>query len=149
MFRSATCVAVFVLTVGALPATAQEKTVSGFAAPSAAVAAAWAKEAAEREITSSSTSLKVLYGSYGVLQGLDMYSTIVARERGAREVNPIMDVSYAQASIVKSLLAAGTVAAAAKMAKKNRKAAVITMIAVNVASAAVVANNFRNARRLR
>ncbi len=32
--------------------------------------------------------------------------------------------------------------------KKNRKAAVITMIAANVATAVVVANNVRNSQRL-
>jgi len=120
-------------------------------APSAAVAAAWAKEVEHRQTLypTTSKSMKALYASYGVMQGLDMYSTIAARRNGAREVNPIMDTGYAQASLVKGLMAAGTFAAVKKIEKKNKKAAVITMVAMNVATAAVVANNFRNARRLR
>jgi hypothetical protein len=35
------------------------------------------------------------------------------------------------------------------MAKKNKKAAVMTMIALNVVNAAVVVKNFNNAKQLR
>ena len=114
-------------------------------APSAAVAAAWAQE--KRQLPSSA-ALKTLYGSYGALQTLDMVSTIQARNAGAREVNPVMAGSYGQATAVKVLLAAGTVAAVRALDKKNHKAALITMIALNVATASIVANNFRNAQKL-
>jgi hypothetical protein len=141
MFRSISCVGIAALSLGlAAPVAAQEKGTQPLAAPSAAVAAAWAQEA------STPRSLKVLYMSYGVLQGLDMYSTILARQNGAREVNPMMDTGYAQASLVKGLMATGTFAAVKNLEKKNRKAAVVTMVALNVVNAAVVANNFRNAR---
>jgi hypothetical protein len=139
--RSIICSGIAALSLGlAAPAAAQEQGTPPSVAPSAAVAAAWAQEA------STSRPLKVLYMSYGVLQGLDMYSTIRARQNGAREVNPMMSIGYAQASVVKGLMVTSTFAAVKNLEKKNRKAAVVTMVALNVATAAVVANNFRNAR---
>jgi hypothetical protein len=136
-------VAVLVLSVTA-PVWAAEK--PEVVAPSAAVAAAWAKEAEQKG--PSSAALKALYGSYGALQTLDMVSTIKARQQGAREVNPMMSGSYGQASATKLLLAAATVAGVKALEKKNRKAAFVTMVALNVATAAVVVNNYKNARQL-
>lgn len=171
-------VSVATLVLGAaLPAAAQERRDHALVAPSAAVAAAWAREAQERQMPNSrsqsgrverhtippavsadderlqvlkprSKPLTTLYASYGVLQGLDLYSTIAARQHGAREVNPVMNAGYAQASLVKGLTAAVTVAAVKNIEKRSRKAAVITMVAVNVATAAVVAHNIRNVHRL-
>ena len=115
-------------------------------APSAAVAKAWAAEAKTQG--PSSKALKMLYGSYGALQTLDMVSTVAARNRGAREVNPILDSGYAQATVTKAILAAATVAAVKLIEKKNKKAAFVTMIALNVATAAVVVHNVQNTRRL-
>ena len=115
-------------------------------APSAAVAAGWAKEAAPKG--PSSATLKALYGSYGALQTLDMVSTIKARQQGAREVNPMMTGSYGQATATKALLAAATMGGVKAIEKKSRAAAVVTMIALNVATAAVVATNYRNSRQL-
>jgi hypothetical protein len=145
MFRSLlqSIAGVLVLTVAA-PAFAADKAEP--AAPSAAVAAAWAKETDHKG--PSSAALKALYGSYGALQTLDMVSTIKARQQGAREVNPMMTGSYGQASATKVLLAAATVAGVKAIEKKSRKAAVVTMVALNVATAAVVVNNYKNARQL-
>lgn len=114
-------------------------------APSPAVAAAWAKEAGPK---GSSAGLKALYGSYGALQTLDMVSTIKARQQGARELNPMMTGSYGQATATKALLAAATMGGVKAMEKKSRVAALVTMIALNVATAAVVATNYRNSRQL-
>jgi hypothetical protein len=178
MFRSTTCFGVAALVAGlAAPIAAQElvapspavaaawaqeasdrrmgatrpsASVERVLAPSDSVAAAWAQETRERRTANpTSRSLKAVYVSYGVLQGLDMYSTIVARQNGAREVNPTMNVGYAQAALVKGLMATGTFAAVKKIEQKNKKAAVMTMVVMNVVTAAVVANNFRNARRVR
>jgi len=115
-------------------------------APSEAVAAEWTKDAAQQG--PSSKALNALYAGYGVLQTLDMASTIQARNRGAREVNPMMAGSYAEAAAVKVLLAAVTMAAIKKLEKKNRKAAFVTMLALNVATAAVVVNNVKNTQKL-
>ena len=145
MFRSLlqSIAGVLVLSVAA-PAFAAGKAEP--TAPSAAVAAAWAKETQHK--APSSASLKALYGSYGALQTLDMVSTIKARQQGAREANPMMTGSYGQASATKVLLAAATVMGVKAIEKKNKKAAVVTMVALNVATAAVVVNNYKNARQL-
>ena len=67
---------------------------------------------------------------------------------GAREVNPIMGGRYGQASMTKALLAAASLVGVKGIEKKSRKAAFVTMVALNVASAAIVANNYRNVRQL-
>ncbi len=144
MFRSLLrpMVALLVLSV-TTPALAADK--PDVVAPSAAVAAAWAKEATKGPF---SAALKALYGSYGALQTLDMVSTIKARQQGAREVNPMMTGNYGQAATTKALLAAATLVGVKAIAKKNRKAAFVTMIALNIATTAVVVSNYRNARQL-
>lgn len=134
----------FIVLCVATPALAADK--NEIAAPSAAVAAAWAKETEHKG--ASSAALNALYGSYGALQTLDMVSTIKARQQGAREVNPLMTGGYGQASATKVLLAAASVAGVKTLQKKSRKAAFATMIALNAATAAIVANNYRNARQL-
>lgn len=134
------------LVLSAVPAMAEEK--AGLVAPSAAVAAAWASEGQQQQQGPSSAALKALYGSYGALQTLDMTSTIQARSRGAREVNPLLDGGHMQAAATKIALAAATVAAVKLIEKKNRKAAFVTMVALNAATAVVVVNNYKNAREL-
>jgi hypothetical protein len=116
-------------------------------APSAVVAAAWAKEGAQQG--PSSTAMNVMLGSYGALQALDMASTIKARQAGAREVNPMMAGGYGQATAMKAVLAAGALGAVKVMSRKNRKAAFVTMIVLNVASAAIVANNMKNLHQMK
>lgn len=116
-------------------------------APSSAVAAAWANEGIEQP--RSSKAMNVLLGSYGAIQALDMVSTIRARQAGAREVNPIMTGGYGQATAIKAALSIGALGAVKVMGRKNRKAAFVTLIALNIASAAVVANNMRNLQQLK
>jgi hypothetical protein len=142
LFRPA--VTVLLLTVAA-PVCAADKAAERVE-PSAAVAAAWRAEAGQRG--PSPKALKALYGSYGALQVLDMASTVSARSRGAREVNPMLAGGYGQATATKALMAGASVAAVQLLSKKSRKTAFVTMIALNVASAAVVMNNVRNARQL-
>ena len=123
---------------------ADERRSGEVVAPSPAVAAAWAKEAG-----SSSGAVRTLFVSYALVQGLDMASTIQARNRGAVEANPFMQGNYAKGMAVKAAFGAVTMLAVRQIEKKNKKAAVITMIAANVATAAVVANNIRNANHRR
>ena len=130
--------------VPASPALASDRVDSGLVAPSKAVAEAWARE--ERKLSSSKT-LNALQASYAGLQGLDVWSTFAARTNGAREVNPVMAGSYGKSAAIKAGLSLGTIVATRAMAKKNRKAAVVTMWVINGGTAAVVANNVRNARR--
>jgi hypothetical protein len=60
----------------------------------------------------------------------------------------MMSGNYGQATATKALLAAATMAGVKVIEKKNRKAAFVTMIALNIATAAIVVNNYRNTRQL-
>jgi hypothetical protein len=115
-------------------------------APSSAVAAAWAMEGAQRP--ASTRPVNLMLASYAALQSLDMVSTFQAREAGAREANPLMAGSYGQAAALKAALTLGTIGAVKLTGKKNRKTALVTAAVLNIASAAVVANNMRNTRQL-
>ena len=92
-------------------------------------------------------ALMPLYGSLVALQGLDIHSTRRAVGSGAgQEANPAMEpiVRNSAAFIaVKAGATVGVIWASEKMWKKNRKAAVIFASVVNVAMAAIVANNYR------
>lgn len=75
-----------------------------------------------------------------------MHSTRSALANGASEANPLMKAAAGSDTTMIAMKAAGTAAtiwAAERLWKKNRKAAVITTILVNVASAAVVFHNYR------
>ena len=146
MFRSIAASVLATLMLATVPVAAAERasTSAEPVAPSSAVAAAWAKEAG-----GSSGAVRTLYATYGVVQGLDMVSTVVARNRGAVEANPVMQGSYARGVAVKAALGAVTILAVRAIEKKNKKAAVVTMIALNVATAAVIANNLHNAQHLK
>ena len=91
-----------------------------------------------------------LYASTAIMQGLDMHSTLKAFSAGAVEGNPLMaGVTKNRAAFVatKAAVAAATIFASKKLAKKNKVAAVITLVAVNSAYAMIVSNNYRLSRR--
>jgi len=144
MFRTLTrLVFVAALLLAALPAAAQETHVASGPVSTGADGPAWAKG----NEGAASHAINALYASYGVLQGLDMYSTVTARQHGAVEANPMMAGSYSRGAAVKVLMAATTIAAVRVIEKKNKKAAAIALIAMNGVTAAVVVNNMKNARR--
>ena len=95
-------------------------------------------------------SLMPLYGSLIALQGLDIHSTRSALDSGGSEANPAMRplVQNSAAFVaVKAGATAGVIWASEKLwKKKHRKAAVVFATLVNVAMAAVVANNHRVSR---
>jgi hypothetical protein len=95
-------------------------------------------------------ALTPLYLSFAALQVLDAESTLAAVDNGIREANPFLvhvgDNRGAMLAI-KAGATIGTVLAMERLWKVNRRAAVITMIAVNFGYAAIVANNYRHARR--
>jgi hypothetical protein len=113
-------------------------------APSAAVAAAW-----KREAPKPAPALRALFVSYAVAQGLDMATTIRARNLGAVEANPVLGTSYVQAFAVKATLGTVTILAMRSMGKTHRKTAIITMLAANAATVAVAAHNLRIAGQLK
>jgi hypothetical protein len=98
----------------------------------------------------SNRTLNVLYGSYAALQVLDVTSTVAALNSGAREVNPIVASTHGQIAtfvLLKAGTGAAVIALNRSLGKRNKTAAIVTMVALNVATAAVVAHNMRNARR--
>ncbi len=115
-------------------------------APSTAVEAAWARE--KIQPGPSTATMNTLLGSYVALQALDMASTVRARQAGAREVNPLLAGGYGQATAMKAALALGAVGAIKVMGTKNRKAAFVSALALNLAGAAIVANNMRSLHQL-
>lgn len=144
MLRFLRPLAALVLLSVATPVLAAEEVTPE--APSAAVATAWAREGVQQG--PSSTMVNAMLGAYGALQALDMASTVQARQAGAREANPIMTGGYGQATAMKAAMALGAIGAVKMMGKKNRKAAFMTALVLNVASAAIVANNMKNAHQL-
>jgi len=94
------------------------------------------------------TMLPVLYGSYALLQTMDIVSTKRAIAAGAHEANPLAKGGNLGTTIgIKAATGAVTLFAAERLWKKSRTGAVIMMVAANGLSAAVVAHNQRNARR--
>jgi hypothetical protein len=95
-------------------------------------------------------ALPLMYATLGALNALDVYSTRHALAAGAREANPLMDRASGNAGAmmaVKAASMAGTIYFTERAWKKNRKGAIITMAIINGATAAIVANNLRNAKR--
>jgi hypothetical protein len=93
-------------------------------------------------------ALPALYGTYGVLQAMDVISTRKAIAAGSRETNPLTNAgSLGTLVAVKAIGGATTMYFAEKAWKKNRVGAIVLMTALNGATAAVVAHNVRNARR--
>ncbi len=93
-----------------------------------------------------------LYASTIAMQALDVHSTLTAFGAGAVEANPLMTgVTKNPWAFValKAGIATSTVFAARNMAKRNKVAAVATLVAVNSAYAMIVQHNYRVAQRLR
>ena len=95
-------------------------------------------------------ALVPLYVSLIALQVTDGITTYQATtHHGARELNPAMRLfagNKMSLFLIKASSTAGTMFAVEKLWKKNRVAAVLTMIGVNAAYSLVVANNLRALR---
>lgn len=93
-----------------------------------------------------------LAASFITLQALDVHSTLLAIDRGAGEVNPMMApfASRPAALIaVKAGAAGGILFMIDRIHTRNRLAGLLMMAAANSAYATVVANNYRLAHRAR
>ena len=169
---SRTFVAACVLVLGALPAAAQEIP-DRSAAATLAVSANPASPVAENGSVANTdqqpqqapmlsrprfgeragTALMVsLYATTATMQALDVHSTMRALDNGAVEANPIMGgIANNRAAFIatKAAVAAGTIYAAHNVAKKNKFAAAITLIAINSAYAFVAHHNYKVARERR
>ena len=98
---------------------------------------------------SGTRSLVPRYVSFGVLQALDVHSTMRALNNGAVEANPLMKgVAHQPAAFmaVKAGAGATTIWLSHRLAKKNKVAAMLLMAGVNSAYAMVVAHNYRTGR---
>jgi hypothetical protein len=96
-----------------------------------------------------SALLATLYASTAAMQALDVHSSLRAFSNGAVESNPLMaGVTKNKAAFmaVKAGVAVSTIFAAKNMAKKNKVAAIATLVAINSAYALVVSHNYRAAR---
>lgn len=93
-----------------------------------------------------STLMTSLYISTAAMQALDVHSTLRALDHGAVEGNPLMEnVTRNKVAFValKAGVAFSTVMAARNMSKRNKVAAVLTLVAINSAYALIVNHNYR------
>jgi hypothetical protein len=106
----------------------------------------------EVEMTPKAASHQVLvplYISAAALQMMDVHSTRRALSMGYTEGNPLMSgiASNTTALVaVKAATVATTIWMAEKLRKRNRVAAIGLMVAVNAATATIVAHNYRVTR---
>lgn len=105
-----------------------------------------------RRTDRSTTLLSSLYVSTAAMQALDVHSTLKALGRGGVEQNPLVAPATRNTAAfvaLKAGVAFSTVMAARHMSKRNKVAAVVTLVAVNSAYAMVIQHNYRVAARLR
>jgi Domain of unknown function (DUF5658) len=98
-----------------------------------------------------SSVMTSLYATTAVMQMLDVHSTLTAFRAGAVEANPMMQGVTKNSALfltMKAGVAASTILAARQMAKRNKVAAIATLVAINSAYAMVVSHNYRVARSL-
>jgi hypothetical protein len=103
-----------------------------------------------RSESSRPRALGGLYVGFAALQALDAHSTITAVRAGHREANPLIRPFAHRPGVLiaaKAATAAGTIALSERLWRKHRAAAVLLMVAANAGYAAVVAHNYRQARR--
>jgi len=97
----------------------------------------------------TSRVLAGLYASTAIVQALDTHSTLRALDRGAVEGNPLLaGVSSNKAAFVgvKAAVAVGTIYATRELAKKNKVAAILTLVAINSVYAYAAHHNYQVAR---
>lgn len=107
---------------------------------------------AYRKPSGPSTVMTSLYAATAAMQALDVHSTLMAIDRGAVEGNPVMGNltgNKAAFMALKAGVAFSTVMAARNMSKRNKVAAIATLVAINSAYAMVVTHNYRVAQKLR
>jgi len=146
MNRTFAAAAVLSLTMFALPAYAEDDAATPIAATGSAAPVKVVQGLARPAV------LTVLYASYGALQAYDVYSTRQALALGAREANPLMTgvVGNSGAFVaMKAGVAIATIAAAERLWKTNKPAAIGVMVAGNSVAAFVAARNARTLGQLR
>jgi len=87
-----------------------------------------------------------LYATTAVMQALDVHSTLAALDAGGVEANPVMaGLTKNRAAFIatKAAVAAASILAAREMAKRNKVAAALTLVAINSAYAWVAHHNYQ------
>jgi len=147
MFRTtAAAAAILGLTMSVLPAAAADESSVAAAAPAIVVPT----RVRVSESLSRPRVLPALYASYAALQVYDVYATRQGLASGAREANPVMrQVVGNQGAFwaLKASATVGTIVAAERLWKQDKKAAAIAVLVASNGVAAFVA--VRNARTLR
>jgi hypothetical protein len=96
--------------------------------------------------------LSSLYVSFVALQVMDVHSTALALDRGARESNPLIapfSDNTAALIAVKAGTTAGVLFMTDRVRRHNRLASILIMAAANSAYATIVSRNYRIASELR
>ena len=143
------------LLIGGAPAVAQD--VAPAAEPavgtetSAATQAPSLLSVALRPEPKRPASLPALYASFGALQGIDLWQTARLIDRDLPEHNPLMASTAGHPVGVFAIKAATTVCTIYFVERlwksDHRVAAIVTMVAINAATTAVVAHNARQLGR--
>lgn len=153
MFRAALIAAIGSLAIGtAHPAFAADQTSADAAAAGTVALSAQAVTAPRVEQPLSWTytapvrserpvALPLLYTSLAAAQVFDAYSTRQGLASGAREANPLMRGEGAAFWTMKAVGTAVPIIIAERMWKKNKAAAIVTMVLANSVMAVVAANN--------
>lgn len=90
--------------------------------------------------------LPALYVSTVVTQALDAHSTLRAIQRGGAEANPLMaGIARQPVELVasKAAVTGATILLTRRLARRNRAAAIVSLVAANAAVAVVAAHNYR------
>jgi hypothetical protein len=98
------------------------------------------------------TPLLPLYASTVLLQALDVHSTLRVLGHGGGEGNPLMQGVVSNRGVfvaAKAGVAAASIFAASRIAKRSKVGAIITLVGLNSAYAFVVSHNYKLANELR
>lgn len=108
-----------------------------------ALAAAQGREPASGE---RPALLLPLYVTFAGLQALDVHSTLNATATGARETNPVVRGALSSPAglvLLKAGSGAAVVLLSEKLWRRNRAAALVTMVALNSAYITIAAHNYK------
>jgi hypothetical protein len=101
---------------------------------------------------SRTKQLLPFYASTALLQALDVHSTLQVLGNGGGEGNPVMRGVASNKGVfiaTKAAVAAGTIYAASRIAKRSKVGAIITLVGLNSVYAFVASHNYKLAHQLR
>jgi hypothetical protein len=96
--------------------------------------------------------MQSLYATTVLMQGLDAHSTFRALDAGAKQGNPLIGpIAERRPAFIalKGAISVATIRAARDLSKQNKLAAALTLIGINSAYGALIANNYRVVSRIK